>query len=133
MKAVLTSAHKFHDDIKERIASLGYEVIDHGSENEEFTEEEYLCDVVVGLNPFMKSKVEKFKNLRFFQATSAGFDTIPVDKLKEKGIAFSNARDVYSVPIAEFTIMRILEIKSHLCISHSKRRAFGTEISDFRS
>ena len=103
MKAVLTSAHKFHDDIKERIASLGYEVIDHGSENEEFTEEEYLCDVVVGLNPFMKSKVEKFKNLRFFQATSAGFDTIPVDKLKEKGIAFSNARDVYSVPIAEFS------------------------------
>ena len=64
MKAVLTSAHKFHDDIKERIASLGYDVIDHGSENEEFTEEEYLCDVVVGLNPFMKSKVEKFKNLR---------------------------------------------------------------------
>ena len=52
MKAVLTSAHKFHDDIKERIASLGYDVIDHGSENEEFTEEEYLCDVVVGLNPF---------------------------------------------------------------------------------
>lgn len=88
MKAVLTSAHKFHDDIKERIASLGYDVIDHGSENKEFTEEEYLCDVVVGLNPFMKSKVEKFKNLRFFQATSAGFDTIPVDKLKEKGSVF---------------------------------------------
>lgn len=131
MKAVLTSAHKFHDDIKERIASLGYEVIDHGSENDEFTEEEYLCDVVVGLNPFMKSKVEKFKNLRFFQATSAGFDTIPVDKLKEKGIAFSNARDVYSVPIAEFTIMRILEIykKSFMYFTQQKESLWNR---DFR-
>ncbi len=110
MKVVLTKAQKFHDDIREKITSLGYDILDHGPEDDEFTEEEYECDVVVGLNPFKASNIEKFKNLRFFQATSAGYDTIPLDGLREKNIIFANARDVYSVPIAEFTIMRILEI-----------------------
>ncbi len=56
------------------------------------------------------SHIEKFTNLKFFQAVSAGYDTLPLDDFKKKGIMLSNARDVYSVPIAELTVMRILEI-----------------------
>ena len=37
MKVVLTKAQKFHDDIREKIQSIGYEIIDHGAETEEFT------------------------------------------------------------------------------------------------
>ena len=130
MKVVLTKAQKFHDDIREKIAALGYEIIDHGAESEEFSKEEYECDVLVGLSPFLASSVDKFKNLKFFQATSAGYDTIPVEELREKGIIFCNARDVYSVPIAEFTLMRILEIykKSAMYIkqqmNHEWKREF---------
>lgn len=110
MKVVLTKAQKFHDDIREKIKSLGYEIIDHGAETEEFTKEEYDCDVLVGLNPFQKSNVDKFTNLKLFQATSAGYDTIPVDELRKNGVIFCNARDVYSNQIAEFAVMRLLEI-----------------------
>lgn len=110
MKVVLTKAQKFHDDIREKIVSLGYEIIDHGAENEEFTEEEYGCDVLVGLNPFQGSDLNKFRNLKFFQATSAGYDTIPLDELKKRGVIFCNARDVYSKQISEFAVMRLLEI-----------------------
>lgn len=110
MKVVLTKAQKFHDDIREKIKSLGYEIIDHGAETEEFTDEEYKCDVLVGLNPFQKSDLNKFTNLKLFQATSAGYDTIPVEELEKKGVIFCNARDVYSNQIAEFAVMRLLEI-----------------------
>ena len=68
MKVVLTKAQKFHDDIREKIQSLGYEIIDHGAETEEFTAEEYGCDVLVGLDPFKGSDPDKFTNLRLFQA-----------------------------------------------------------------
>lgn len=110
MKVVLTKAQRWHDDIREKIEALGYEIIDHGDEAEAFTDEEYGCDALVGLNPFRGADVDKFRSLKLFQAISAGYETLPVEKLKEKGVAFANARDVYSVPIAEFTIMRILEI-----------------------
>ena len=110
MKVVLTKAQKFHDDIREKIISLGYEIIDHGDEKEEFTEEEYGCDVLVGLNPFQGGDLNRFRNLKFFQATSAGYDTIPLDALKEKNIIFCNARDVYNKQISEFAVMRLLEI-----------------------
>ncbi|MCD8037099.1 MAG: NAD(P)-binding domain-containing protein [Clostridiales bacterium] len=110
MKVVLTKGQKWHDDIREKIQALGYEIIDHGLETEPFTDEEYGCDVLVGLDPFKGADIDKFTNLKLFQATSAGFENLPVDRLREKGIVFANARDVYSVPIAEFTVMRILEI-----------------------
>lgn len=140
MRVVLTGAHKFNDDIKEKITSLGYEVFDHADELEEFTDEEYACDAMVGLNPFRGSKLDKFTNLKFFQATSAGFDTLPVEEFKKRNIIFANARDVYSVPIAEYTIMRILEIykKSAMYFrqqrEHSWKRDFRMqELTDKRT
>ncbi len=110
MKVVLTKAQRWHDDIREKIEALGYEIIDHGAETEDFTEEEYGCDALVGLDPFRGADVNKFRNLKLFQAISAGYETLPVSELESKGVVFANARDVYSVPIAEFAIMRILEI-----------------------
>lgn len=131
MKVVLTKAQKFHDDIREKIEAIGYEIIDHGAETEEFTDEEYKCDVVVGLNPFQKSDLNKFTNLKMFQATSAGFDTIPVEELEKKGIVFCNAKDVYSVQIAEFTVMRLLEIYKKAPMYY-KQQTNHQWIRDFR-
>ena len=122
MKVVLTKAQKFHDDIREKIQSIGYEIIDHGAETEEFTAEEYGCDVLVGLDPFKGSDPDKFTNLRLFQATSAGYETIPLEKLRQNGVMFCNARDVYSVPISEFAVMRLLEIYKKAPLYYKQQR-----------
>ena len=53
--------------------------------------------------------IEDFTNLKFIQLTSAGFDRVPVDYIKAKGIALHNARGVYSVPMAEWALYRVLE------------------------
>lgn len=131
MKLVITGVQKFHEDIRQKITDLGYEILDHADETVEFTSEEYGCDVVVAMSPFRGSNIEKFTNLKFFQAISAGYETLPIDAFKEKGIKFSNARDVYSVPIAELTVMRILEIykKSAMYMKQQERHEWKR---DFR-
>lgn len=50
-----------------------------------------------------------FPSLKLYQLTSAGFDTIPVNKFSEKGIWLCNAGDVYSTPIAETVVYGILK------------------------
>lgn len=59
---------------------------------------------------FLYHKIEEFKNLRYIQLTSAGFDRIPMDYVEEHGIEIHNARGVYSIPMAEFAIAGVLQI-----------------------
>jgi len=57
---------------------------------------------------FLSHPIEKFKNLRYIQLTSAGFDRVPMDYVKAHGIMIRNARGVYSAPMAEFAITGVL-------------------------
>ena len=58
---------------------------------------------------FLHHPIECFSHLRFIQLTSAGYDRVPLDYVREKGIEIHNARGVYSVPMAEFVIASVLE------------------------
>ena len=66
-------------------------------------------DATVCNGLFLSHNIEDFTNLKFIQLTSAGFDRVPVDYIKAKGIALHNARGVYSVPMAEWALYRVLE------------------------
>ena len=59
---------------------------------------------------FRYHPAEKFTNLRYVQLTSAGFDRVPMDYFRGKGIAVQNARDVYSIPMAEFAVCGVLQL-----------------------
>ena len=48
--------------------------------------------------------------LRFLQLTSAGTERIPLPALLARGVLVANARGVYSIPIAEWVLLKILEI-----------------------
>lgn len=63
---------------------------------------------------FLHHSIEVFPNLRFIQLTSVGFDRVPLDYVREKGIEIHNARGVYSVPMAEFAIAGVLSIYKDL-------------------
>ena len=58
---------------------------------------------------FLHHPIEKFENLTYIQLTSAGFDRVPMDYVREKGIEIHNARGVYSVPMAEFALAGVLQ------------------------
>jgi phosphoglycerate dehydrogenase-like enzyme len=91
---------------EEELQKLGHTVYLH-KENTPFPEPQ-IIDLMIGTKYFAKFDCEPFKNLRFLQLNSAGYDRVPIDKLKRKGIVIANARGVYSDPIAEWVLMQWL-------------------------
>ena len=59
---------------------------------------------------FLYHPIERFPNLRYIQLTSAGYDRVPMETVREKGIEIHNARGVYSVPMAEFAVAGVLSV-----------------------
>lgn len=53
---------------------------------------------------FLSHPIEVFSRLRYIQLTSAGFDRVPMEFIRRHGITIHNARDVYSVPMAEHAV-----------------------------
>src|SRR5690554_6754746 len=59
---------------------------------------------------FLHNDINKFKKLKFIQATSAGLDRLPLDYINKNNIVLKNASGVYNIPIAEWVITKILDI-----------------------
>lgn len=76
---------------------------------------------------FLYHKIEKFKNLRYIQLTSAGFDRVPMDYIKQHNIEIHNARGVYSIPMAEFAIAGVLQIYKHSRFFYENQRNYKWE------
>lgn len=65
---------------------------------------------IIGNGIFLTHPIEKFVNLKYIQLTSAGFDRVPMNYVKEKGITINNARGVYSNPMAEYAVAGVLSL-----------------------
>ncbi len=57
---------------------------------------------------FKPEILDKMPNLRWIQSFRAGYDNIDMEYLKKRKITFTNGRDIFSVPIAEEVVLRIL-------------------------
>lgn len=66
-------------------------------------------DATVCNGLFLFHNIDEFTNLKFIQLTSTGFDRVPVDKINGRQIRLFNARGVYSIPMAEWAVFRVLE------------------------
>jgi len=66
-------------------------------------------EVFFGLNSLLESAdIDQYENLKWIQLYMAGFDNVDVKGLKNKGLLISNARDIFSITIAEDVISKIL-------------------------
>lgn len=59
---------------------------------------------------FLYHDITQFKNLKYIQLTSAGFDRVPMEYVNEHNIKIFNARGVYSIPMAEFAVSGVLQL-----------------------
>lgn len=72
-------------------------------------EDSYDADVIIVEPYYVKNdNIKKYTNLKWIQSYRAGFDTVDFPILREKNIVFTNAKDIYSIPIAEDVITKIL-------------------------
>lgn len=67
-------------------------------------------EAVIGNGIFLYHSIEKFTNLKYIQLTSAGYDRVPVEYIRQHHIALYNAKGVYSIPMAEFAISGVLQL-----------------------
>ena len=70
---------------------------------------------------FLYHAIDSFPRLRYIQLTSAGFDRVPMDYVRENRIEIHNARGVYSVPMAEFVLASVLERYKELSLFRAQQ------------
>ena len=113
MKLLITGSLQASEKDLEAVAALGHEIVLHPDERvpvehpEEF--EGAVCNSI-----FHYTSHEGFTRLKYLQITSAGYDRVPMEWVRERGIALHNADGVYSPAMAEWTVMRILEHLKHV-------------------
>ena len=110
MNLLITGAWQEAKEYIEAIEKIGHQI-----QFLQFEKDELPCDYewvegIIGNGIFLSHPIEKFKNLRYIQLTSAGFDRVPMDYVKEHGIVVNNARGVYSAPMAEYAVAGVLSL-----------------------
>lgn len=114
MRILLTGAFQYNEEQLQMIKELGVEVFFLQQEKDSLPLQASEIDAVVCNGLFLYHELEVFSSLKYIQLTSAGFDRVPLDEIKKRNIIINNARGVYSIPMAEWALARILERYKHL-------------------
>ena len=109
MNLLITGAWKGAKAHIEEIEGLGHNVKFLQQEQDELPCQYEWVEGVICNGLFLYHPIHYFFSLKYIQLTSAGFDRVDMGYVQEKGITIHNARGVYSIPMAEFVIARILE------------------------
>jgi phosphoglycerate dehydrogenase-like enzyme len=115
MNLLLTGAFKYTKRQLDSIQGLGFDITFVQDERVSLSEVNQniniaAIDAVVCNGLFLYNDITQFKSLKFIQLTSTGMDRVPLDYIKNHGIHIANARGVYSIPMAEWVVLKILEI-----------------------
>lgn len=110
MKLLLTGTFSYSEAQLTRIKSLGCEVFYIEDEREPLPEDVSAIEAVVCNSLFLHHDISRFKNLQLIQLLSAGLDRVPLAHITNNNIKLFNAGDVYSIPMAEWVVLKILEI-----------------------
>lgn len=109
MNLLLTGCFKYSEEQLKVLASLGYDIHFMQQEAEVLPLAASEVDATVCNGLFLSHPFKDFTRLKFIQLTSAGFDRVPVEEIKAQGSELWNARGVYSTPMAEWALFRVLE------------------------
>ena len=110
MNLLITGAWKDAKEYIRKIEANGHKVHFFQFEKDELPCSYEWVEGVICNGLFLTHDIRKFINLRYIQLTSAGFDRVPMDYVKEHNIVINNARGVYSIPMAEFALFGVLEL-----------------------
>lgn len=114
MKLLITGAWQQAGEHIPQIEAMGHEVVFLQQEKDPLPCDPAGIEGVICNGLFLHHPIEAFTRLRYIQLTSAGYDRVPMDYVRERGIEIHNARGVYSIPMAEFAVAGVLSIYKKL-------------------
>ena len=109
MRTLVTGALGATDEELDMLRTAGLEITLHPDERRQVEHPERF-EAVICNGLFLYNEISAFTGLKYIQLTSAGLDRVPLGYIRRHGIELHNAAGVYSVPMAEWTVMRILEL-----------------------
>ncbi len=92
------------------LSKLGFNILEDGSDTLPYQGDREKIEAVICYQFFKHNDIRTFPNLKLIHLTSAGYDHMPLDYIRENGIALYNARGLYSVAIAEFVLWGVLSL-----------------------
>ena len=110
MKLLVTGAWSDANNQMDGLCALGHEIVFLQQEKDPLPCDPTWPEGVICNGLFLHHPIEAFTNLRYIQLTSAGFDRVPMDAVRARGIEIRNARGVYSVPMAETAVLGALSL-----------------------
>ena len=127
MNLLVTGAFGWTEKELNMLRELGHEVVFMQQEKEQLPCEASWVEGIIGNGIFLFHSIEQFTSLKYIQLTSAGFDRVPMDYVKAKGIEIYNARGVYSVPMAELALCGVLELYKQSRFFYENQKAHKWE------
>lgn len=109
MKMLITDIFELTGQERDWLHDRGIEV-EIWPDEEPYTGDAAAVDIIACKFFFSHTPIERFTSLKYIQLYMAGFDHVPMDYIRAHGIEFHNARDVYSIPIAEYGIGGVLAL-----------------------
>ena len=124
-KLLITGAWKYTQQQYDSIEQMGYDICFVQNEQDELPQEAYEAETVICNGLFLYHNIEEFIYLKVIQLTSAGFDRVPLEYIKEHGIKIYNAKGVYSIPMAEYAFCGVLSLykKSRFFYDNQKKNS----------
>ena len=110
LNLIITGAWQFAHEYISEIESIGHKVVFMQHENDVVPCDSEWIEGIICNGFFLYHNIEQLKNLKYIQITSAGYDRVPMDYVKQHNIEIHNARGVYSIPMAEFAVAGVLQI-----------------------
>lgn len=110
MKLLVTGAWPDAKKQLDGLCALGHEIVFLQQEKDPLPCDAAWPEGVICNGLFLHHPIEDFRNLRYIQLTSAGFDRVPMDAVRARNIEIHNARGVYSVPMAETAVLGALSL-----------------------
>lgn len=122
MKLLLTGAFNYSAEQIKSLRAMGNGIIFVQDERVPLDIDVSEIEGVICNGLFLYNDIKQFKNLKYIQLISAGYDRIPLDYIKDKKIKVFNARGVYSVPMAEFAIGGILQLVKRFDLFYENKK-----------
>lgn len=110
MQLLVTGTFPLREEERTTLLNQGWTILELSDETAPFPGDPQTIDAIVCNRFFDHHDLKAFTQLKLIQLTSAGTDQMDLQAIQAQGIQLSNAKDIYSIPIAEWTIGKILEI-----------------------
>ena len=110
MNLLVTGAARLRPEQMDALRDAGHQVWFLQNEQDALPLPYDAVEGVICNGLFVYHAIERFVSLKYIQLTSAGFDRVPMDHIREKGIQIHNARGVYSSLMAEMAICGVLQL-----------------------